>query len=54
LARVIADGADYLLPARFDDTELPGLRPTTGYVDLWQIAPAVLVEFVLKKLDIAA
>ncbi len=50
LARVIDDGSDYLLPARFDDTELPGLRPTTGYVDLRQIAPAVLVDFVLKKL----
>ena len=50
LARVIEEGGDYLLPARFDDTELPGLRPTTGYVDLREIAPQTLVEFVLKKL----
>ena len=50
LARVVEEGGDYLLPARFDDTELPGLRPTTGYVDLRQTAPATLVEFVLKKL----
>jgi hypothetical protein len=40
LARVIEEGGDYLLPARFDDTELPGLRPTTAYVDLRQIARA--------------
>lgn len=51
LARVIEEGGDYVLPARFDDTDLPGLRPTTGYVDLRQIAPQTLVEFVLKKLS---
>jgi hypothetical protein len=50
LARVVEEGGDYLLPARFDDTELPGLRPTTGYVDLREIAPQTLVDFVLKKL----
>lgn len=50
LARVVEEGGDYLLPARFDDTELPGLRPTTGYVDLREIAPHTLVGFVLKKL----
>lgn len=54
LARMIEDGSDYLLPARFDDTQLPGLRPTIAYVDLRQIAPAVLVDFVLRKLDAAA
>lgn len=51
LARVIEEGGDYLLPARFDDTELPGLRPTTGYLDLREVAPNTLVEYVLKKLE---
>lgn len=51
LARVVEEGGDYLLPARFDDTELPGLRPTTGYLDLRQVAPQTLVEYVLKKLE---
>lgn len=50
LARAIDDGGEYVLPARFDDTELPGFRPTIGYVDLRQIAPATLVDFVLTKL----
>lgn len=49
LARALNED-EYILPARFDDTELPGFRPTIGYVDLRQIAPATLVEFVLKKL----
>ena len=48
LARAL-DEEDYVLPARFDDTELPGVRPTMGYVDLREIAPATLVDFVLRK-----
>lgn len=50
LARSLEDGSDYVLPARFDDTDLPGLRPTTGYLDLSQYAPATLAEFVVAKL----
>jgi hypothetical protein len=49
LARAVEED-EYVLPARFDDTELPGFRPTIGYVDLREIAPATLVEFVLTKL----
>jgi hypothetical protein len=52
LARAVEED-EYVLPARFDDTELPGFRPTIGYVDLREIAPATLVEFVLKKLEIS-
>jgi chromosome segregation ATPase len=51
LARAIEDESEYVLPARFDDTELPGFQPTIGYVDLRQIAPATLIEFVLSKLS---
>jgi len=43
LARAIQED-EYVLPARFDDTELPGLRPTTAYVDLREIAPATLAH----------
>lgn len=49
LARAL-DEDEYVLPARFDDTELPGFRPTIGYVDLREIAPATLVDFILEKL----
>lgn len=51
LARAIYEGGEYVLPARFDDTELPGLWRTVGYLDLREIAPQTLVEFVLKKLS---
>lgn len=52
LARALVEENEYVLPARFDDTELPGLPPTTGYVDLRQYAPATLAEFVLGKLKL--
>src|ERR1017187_7037125 len=32
--RAFRDHAEYILPARFDDTTLPGLRDTVGYIDL--------------------
>jgi TIR domain len=34
LARSVESKREYILPSRFDSTELPGLRPTIGYVDL--------------------
>lgn len=49
LARALIEEGEYVLPARFDDTELPGLRPTVAWLDLRDIAPATLVEFVLEK-----
>jgi hypothetical protein len=50
LARAIEEEAEYLLPARFDDTELDGLRPTVGYIDLAEVAPASLAEHFIDKL----
>lgn len=52
LARAIEEEGDYILPARFDDTELPGLRPTVGYVDLRKYAPETLVEFLIEKVTL--
>jgi hypothetical protein len=49
LARAIAEDYEYILPARFDDTELPGLQPTKAYIDLREISPATLVEFLVEK-----
>jgi hypothetical protein len=51
LARALVEEGEYILPARFDDTELPGLRPTIHYLDLRQISPATLVEFIVEKLE---
>lgn len=39
-----------MLPVRFDDTELSGLAPTIGYIDLAEFAPATLVDLLVEKL----
>lgn len=52
LARALEEEGEYILPARFDDTELPGLRPTVAYLDLSKIAPETLVEFIAEKLSL--
>ncbi len=50
LARALEEKQEYILPARFDDTEIPGLRPTIGYVDLRVKSPADVVRLILQKL----
>ena len=50
-ARAVQQKEEYLLPARFDDTEIPGLLPTVGYIDLRVTAPAELVQMITRKLD---
>jgi hypothetical protein len=50
LARALEERVEYLLPARFDDTEIPGLSPTIGYLDLRKLAPEQLGERILQKL----
>lgn len=50
LARAIEEKTEYLLPARFDDTPIPGVRPTVGYLDLRVLNPEQLGEAILKKL----
>lgn len=48
-ARDLYEQNEYLLPARFDNTELPGLRPTIGYIDLRRLPPAGLAELIVEK-----
>lgn len=48
-ARAISAHEEYVLPARFDDTVVPGLRPTVGYVDLRRLSPEELAELIKEK-----
>ena len=50
-ARALIERSEYVLPARFDDTEIPGLRPTVGYIDLRRTTPVELAQLIAKKLD---
>lgn len=48
-ARALREKGEYILPARFDDTPIPGIQGTVAYVDLRQMTPAQLVEIIVKK-----
>ncbi|MGB2769621.1 MAG: TIR domain-containing protein [Candidatus Zixiibacteriota bacterium] len=50
LAKAIEEKEEYILPARFDDTEIPGLRQTIRYVDLSEKSPDELGNMILQKL----
>ncbi len=50
LERAVSERQEYILPARFDDTEIPGIRKTLGYTDLRKKTPEELGELILKKL----
>jgi hypothetical protein len=50
LARALEQDGEYVLPARFDDTELKGVRPTTKYQDLTNVSPQACAELIQAKL----
>src|SRR5262249_23489829 len=50
LARALHEHGEFLLPARFDDTEVPGLLPTVGYVDCRERTPEQLAALIVEKL----
>lgn len=49
-ARAFTENEEYILPVRFDNTAIPGIRPTIGYLDLKTISPEHLADLILKKL----
>jgi hypothetical protein len=49
-ARAFEEKGEYILPARFDDTEIPGIKPTTGYIDLRKKSPEEFAELIVAKL----
>ncbi len=51
-SRAFEESDEYILPVRFDDTDVPGILPTTGYIDLRTKSPAEVAILVGKKLGI--
>jgi hypothetical protein len=49
-ARAFEENREYILPARFDDTLIPGLPSTIGYIDLRTKTPVELAVLVIEKL----
>jgi hypothetical protein len=51
--RAMTQDQEYVLPVRFDDTVLPGLRTGVGYLDGTRFTPVRLAEMVAQKLGTA-
>ena len=49
-SRAVTEAGVYVLPARFDDSELPGLLPDVVTVDLRRYTPAQFANLVAEKL----
>lgn len=49
-ARAISENAEYILPLRIDDTEIPGITSTMAYIDLRTRSISEVVSLVLAKL----
>ena len=41
---------EYILPIRLDDTEIPGLPPTVGYLDWATETPSSIADAIIRKL----
>jgi len=48
-ARALQDNREYILPVRLDDTEIPGISPTLGYIDLRKIPISKLAYMTIEK-----
>ena len=42
--------SEYILPVRLDDSRLPGLPETVGYIDARDLSPDEIVEVIVEKL----
>ncbi len=51
-ARAFQQNEEYILPIKLDDTEIPGIRPTTGYLDGRKKTPKEICSITLKKLNV--
>lgn len=50
-AHAFQENREYILPARFDNTEIPGIHPTVGYIDLQKVSPNQFAKLVIDKLN---
>jgi len=53
-ARALVAKSEYILPARFDESTLPGMQPTVGYVDLRLLKPEDFARMILAKIGMGS
>lgn len=49
-SRAFSQDIEYILPIKIDDTELPGLPSTIGYLDSRKLTANEIIELIIKKL----
>ena len=49
-ARAFTEKSEYILPARFDDTAVPGVLPTIGYISLQDYSPEEFALLIKQKI----
>lgn len=49
-AKAFLENKEYILPARFDKTRIPGILPTTGYIDLNGLSPSEFADLIKQKI----
>jgi hypothetical protein len=50
-AKALTESKEYILPVRFDDTEIPGLPPTIHYVSANERSSKEIAGLILQKLE---
>ena len=50
-ARAFEEDREYIIPVRLDDTEIPGILPTAGYLDLRSINIEEVYQVLVEKLS---
>jgi hypothetical protein len=53
-ARAFKTRGEYILPVRLDDTKIPGVRSTRGYIDLREVSADEVAHLIVKKLGKSA
>ena len=53
LKRAFQSSEEYILPVRFDETIIPGLPDSIGYLDADKVSPEKVSELVAEKLGLA-
>lgn len=53
-ARAFQEHEEYILPVRLDDTEIPGIRPTLGYLDLRTTSVEDAAKLAIRKIGLVA
>jgi hypothetical protein len=51
LDRAFRESREYVLPARFDNTEIPGIPSSVAYIDLQTTSPERLADLICQKME---